>query len=195
MLDFSSGAWLESWSAFTDMMSGYGYLIAVLMGLALIFFACSPLFRNQPLTPTEQKEAAPAVPHQRSVLVVDDSAVVRSKLKKLLESEGYAVTLAEDGLAADEILTRQRFHLLITDLEMPRMDGFQLIASVQGSLETENLPIIAITGHEDLQARVRDCEGVFGFFQKPWHDRELLKRVDALTRLAELPKRQNGDDD
>jgi CheY-like chemotaxis protein len=118
------------------------------------------------------------------VLVVDDSAVARLKLRKLLESSGYQVTLAENGLQAEVRLLKDRFDLLITDLEMPEMDGFALIASVHGSLETENLPIIAITGHEELQARVHACEGIYGLFQKPWNDRDLLRRVAALVHLG-----------
>lgn len=186
MLNVFSGAWLESWNVFADIVSSYGYLIAVLMGLALVFFCSAPIFRTQPLTPAEQRERPEAPSRQRSILVVDDSAVVRAKLAKLLQLAGYRVTLAQDGVEAEEALARERFHLMITDLEMPRMDGFELIASVQGSLATEQLPIIAITGHEALQGRVRDCEGVFGIFQKPWNDRELLRRVAVLTQLSEL---------
>ena len=121
----------------------------------------------------------------RRVLVVDDSAVVRAKLRRLLESAGYRVEIAGDGAEAEKVLEKMRFDVLITDLEMPEVDGFQLIASVLGNIETENLPIIAITGHEDLNARVQDCGGVFGIFQKPWNDRELLRRVAALVQLRE----------
>ena len=186
MLNVISGSWLQSWSVFADAIASYGYLIAVIMGLALVFFCTAPLFRPEPLTATEQREVTPPAPRQRSVLVVDDSAVVRAKLQKLLETAGYRVTLAQDGIEAEEKLAEQRFHLLITDLEMPRMNGFELIASVQGCLSTERLPIVAITGHDALQARVRDCEGIFGIFQKPWNDRELLMRTEALTQLSEL---------
>ncbi|MCX9157425.1 response regulator [Niveibacterium sp. 24ML] len=186
MLNVFSGSWLQSWSVFADAVSSYGYLIAVFMGLALVFFCTAPLFRPEPLTPAEQRQIVPPAPKRRAVLVVDDSAVVRAKLQKLLESAGYEVALAQDGIEAEERLAERRFHLLITDLEMPRMNGFELIASVQGSLATERLPIIAITGHDALQARVRDCEGIFGIFQKPWNDRELLMRTEALTQLSEL---------
>jgi CheY-like chemotaxis protein len=118
------------------------------------------------------------------VLVVDDSAVVRTKLKRLLEGAGYAVDLAHDGVQALERLQHDSgYALLVTDLEMPQMDGFELIASVQGSLATEDLPIIAITGHEALSARVHDCQGLYGIFRKPWNDRELLKRVATVARL------------
>jgi len=129
----------------------------------------------------------PASPPARDVLVVDDSAVVRAKLRKLLEGAGYSVELARDGLEALEALAATRFSLMITDLEMPNMHGMELIASVQGSLETEDLPIIAITGHDELQAHVRDYQSLYGIFKKPWNDRELLKRIEALAHLRPRP--------
>lgn len=119
----------------------------------------------------------------KAILVVDDSAVPRVKLRKLFEGQGYRVETANDGVQALDAIARTKFSIIITDLEMPNMDGFELIAAVQGSLETENIPLIAITGHEEMQARVHDIQGLYGIFKKPWNDRELLKRVDVLTSL------------
>jgi CheY-like chemotaxis protein len=118
------------------------------------------------------------------LLVVDDSAVVRVKLRRLFEGR-YEVVLAGDGeeaLAAME--SSAPFAVVLTDLEMPKMDGFALIAAIQGALATENVPIIAITGREDLSARVHDCQGLFGIFRKSWVDRELIKRVDAIAAMS-----------
>lgn len=127
--------------------------------------------------------SAPAASDQAAVLVVDDSAVARIKLKKLFESSGYHVEVAEDGQHALDALQKTHFSVLVTDLEMPNMDGFELIAAVQGSLETEDLPIIAITGHDEMSARVHDMKGLFGIFKKPWNDRDLLKRVQQLSTM------------
>lgn len=119
----------------------------------------------------------------KAILVVDDSAVPRVKLRKLFEAQGYRVETANDGMQALDAIARTKFAIIITDLEMPNMDGFELIAAVQGSMETENIPLIAITGHEEMQARVHDIQGLYGIFKKPWNDRELLKRVHVLTSL------------
>lgn len=142
-----------------------------------------------------QPEAMPATPLptepediRRALLVVDDSAVARAKLGKLFEGAGYRVELASDGVQALELLAATFFSVLITDLEMPNMNGLELIAAVQGGMETENLPIIAITGHDELQARVHDYQGLYGIFKKPWNDRELLKRVETLASLRLHPK-------
>jgi len=159
----------------------------------------APAAQNAPATTTSATAAAaPALPvapaapaapaaaglvEAASVLVVDDSAVVRTKLRRLLEGAGYRVLQAADGEQALEVLAREPVSLLLTDLEMPNMDGFALIAAVQGSLETEHLPIVAITGHEELRARVQDCQGLYGLLRKPWNDRQLLDRVAALVAL------------
>ncbi|MCR5867030.1 response regulator [Aquincola sp. J276] len=149
--------------------------------------AAAPAASRAPLVATPRPApAAPPAPAP-ALLVVDDSAVVRAKLRKLLEGAGYRVVLAHDGQQALAALPGEFFSLLITDLEMPNMGGLELIASVQGSLETEDLPIIAITGHDELQAHVRDCQGLYGLFRKPWNDRELLRRVEALVALRARP--------
>lgn len=142
------------------------------------------------IVPAQEQKSLPAtdanqveVDSRPAILVVDDSAVARAKLKKLFESGGYRVELATDGLAAMEKLLHDFFAVLVTDLEMPNMNGLELIAAVQGGMDTEDLPIIAITGHDELQARVHEYQGLFGIFKKPWNDRELLKRVETLAVL------------
>jgi CheY-like chemotaxis protein len=128
---------------------------------------------------------APVVPEgPPTVLIADDSAVVRTKLKRLLEGAGFIVVQVNDGNEAmAELEAKPEIAVLITDLEMPNKDGFELIADVHGSLATEDLPVIAITGHDELHGRVGQIEGVYGIFKKPWNDRELLKRVESLVNL------------
>ncbi len=128
--------------------------------------------------------SAPAIPMvPPAVLVVDDSAVARAKLRRLFESAQFVVQVANDGVHALEVLAQCRVNVVVTDLEMPRLDGFGLIAAITGAMETEDLPIIAITGHDDMQARVHAVEGLYGIYKKPWNDRELLKRVTTLAAM------------
>lgn len=177
------------------------YLLPVALVIALLVVILLPLIgRNKSaeissgvdsLEDLIRPEAAP-VPEvvtdsRPAILIVDDSAVARAKLAKLFEGGGYRVALAKDGLEAIEYLTNDFFSVLLTDLEMPNMNGLELIAAVQGSMETEDLPIIAITGHDELQARVHDYQGLYGIFKKPWNDRELLKRVETLAILRHKP--------
>lgn len=180
-----------------DLLSSY--LLPVVLIIAVLVVILLPLIgriKNAEFSADldqaedENRSAAPAmtevVPDTRpAILVVDDSAVARAKLAKLFEAGGYRVVLAKDGLEALEKLGNDFFAVLLTDLEMPNMNGLELIAAVQGSMETEDLPIIAITGHDELGARVHDYQGLYGIFKKPWNDRELLKRVETLAILRQ----------
>jgi CheY-like chemotaxis protein len=142
--------------------------------------------------PTPMQPPPPPVPEgPPAVLIADDSAVVRTKLRRLLEGAGFTVVQVNDGNEALTALeAKPEIALLITDLEMPNKDGFELIADVHGSLTTEDLPVIAITGHDELHGRVGQIEGVYGIFKKPWNDRELLKRVESLVHLRNAASRR-----
>ena len=117
------------------------------------------------------------------LLVADDDPILREFAAVHLASPEVEVEVAEDGVIAWEHLQQGGFDIALVDLEMPNMDGFELIAAVQGSLQTEDLPIIAITGHDEMSARVHDMKGLFGIFKKPWNDRDLLKRVQQLSTM------------
>ena len=133
-----------------------------------------------------QQAPAPARPvvdtAAPAVLVVDDSAVVRAMLRKLLENNGYRIVLARDGLEALAQLDQTAFALMITDLEMPNMDGVGLISALSGRPGGADLPILAITGHDDLHDKLSQFESVRGVFRKPWKDSELLGRVAGLVQ-------------
>lgn len=183
----------------SDGLSNYLLPFLIAVPLALVIWFCSSRRGDDPMADEKERPSsspdtrdssrfAPTLPVTTtapiSVLLVDDSAVVRAKLGQLFQRAGFVVTLAKDGIEALQQLAGQRFDVMVTDLEMPNKDGFELIADVQGSLDTENLPIIAITGHEDLSARVTQVQGLYGIFKKPWNDRELLKRVETLAQLS-----------
>jgi CheY-like chemotaxis protein len=172
----------------SDGLSSYllPFLIAVPLAVLVYFISTRHGADAERAGAPAMPAAAPppaAPPEPAALLLVDDSAVARAKLGRLFDAAGYRTTIARDGVEALERLAEQRFQVLITDLEMPNKDGFELIAAVQGGLDTEDLPIIAITGHDELQARVHQIQGVYGIFKKPWNDRELLKRVETLAGM------------
>ncbi|MDP4301686.1 hybrid sensor histidine kinase/response regulator [Leptothrix discophora] len=109
------------------------------------------------------------------VLVVDDSLTVRRVTKRLLEREGYRVALAKDGLEALDTLTGERPVAVLSDIEMPRMDGFDLLRNIRGDAELASLPVIMITSriakkHRDLAAEL----GANHYLGKPYSEEELL---------------------
>ena len=97
-----------------------------------------------PLLPSESAAAAPVAP---LVLVVDDSLTVRRVTQRLLVREGYRVTLAKDGLDALERLAEEIPQVILSDIEMPRMDGFDLVRNIRADARLRDLPVIMITIH------------------------------------------------
>ena len=132
---------------------------------------------------TARTAATPApvlLPLLADLLVVDDSAVARAKLRRRFTSTGYEVQLARDGAEALALLQKGRYRLMITDLEMPKLDGVALICACQGQPQTATMPILAITGHDDLQARLNECQEICGIYRKPWLDDDLASHVRLL---------------
>ena len=110
--------------------------------------------------------------------------MARAKLRKLFEGAGYQVALAKDGLDALEQLesvAAGHFALMITDLEMPRMTGLELVQAIAARGDQQAMHILAISGHDDLKAQVSAWPGVRGVFKKPWIDQDLLTQVDTLA--------------
>lgn len=136
----------------------------------------------EPSAPTAPVVAhgVPPAPLAADLLLVDDSAVVRAKLRRLFEPAGYRVALARDGREALQLLEQGRYGLLITDLEMPNLDGLGLISAAQTRPALADMPIMAITGHDDLQDRLNECEAICGIYRKPWIDQDLLGHVQLL---------------
>ncbi|WP_027478267.1 Hpt domain-containing protein [Curvibacter gracilis] len=112
------------------------------------------------------------------VLVVDDSITVRRVTQRLLQREGYRVTLAADGLQALERLQDERPVVVLSDIEMPRMDGFDLARNIRHDAALRELPIIMITSRIAAKHREHALElGVNHYLGKPYAEEELLSLV------------------
>ncbi len=121
------------------------------------------------------------------VLVVDDSLSVRRAISSLLEDHGYEVVLARDGLEAVKLMEVSRPDVLLTDLEMPNMNGLELTAHVRSRPELTGLTIVMITSRSmDKHRRQAMSAGVNVYLTKPYTDHELLQHVaDAVTARVE----------
>ena len=129
----------------------------------------------------------PVLPKAADLLVVDDSAVARAKLRRLFVGAGYNVHLAEDGVEALSLLSAGQYMMMVTDLEMPRMDGIALINKCCHQPQTSRMPIIAVSAHENLLAKFNECRHVAGVHPKPWFDDVLLSHVAALIGTRAQP--------
>jgi chemosensory pili system protein ChpA (sensor histidine kinase/response regulator) len=142
----------------------------------------------QPAAVVQAPEAAAAAPARAPlVLVVDDSLTVRRVTQRLLVREGYRVALAKDGLEALEKLAHERPVVLLSDIEMPRMDGFDLLRNVRADARLAGLPVVMITSriaqkHRDYAAEL----GADHYLGKPYSEEELLSLV-ARYAGADIP--------
>ena len=121
------------------------------------------------------------------VLVADDSKIVRVKISRLLSGQGYRVALAESGEQALALLAAERPHLLITDVEMPGIDGFELTRRVRATVATASLPVLMITSSDDKQAEAM-AAGVTQLLGKPYSEDALIAAIEQ----ARLTVRVSG---
>ncbi len=117
---------------------------------------------------------------QPRLMVVDDDPAPRRTLSRLLAKLGYDVTVAEHGRAALEMAERQPLDLILTDITMPQMDGFELLRRLKSNETTRHIPVIMISGLDDVQSVVRCIEeGAEDHLTKPFEAVLLQARVRA----------------
>ena len=115
------------------------------------------------------------------VMVVDDSLTVRKITTRLLEREGYQVVTAKDGVEALELLRETLPAVMLVDIEMPRMDGFDLTRNVRADPRTQDIPIIIISSRTaDKHRNQAAALGVNVFLGKPFQEAELLEHIDEV---------------
>ena len=130
----------------------------------------------------------------RRLLVVDDSLTVRALVRSILEEAGYAVTVAVDGADALDRVRRHPFDLVVSDFEMPRLDGEGFTRAVRADPNHAGLPIVLLTGRDDDDAmrRGRDA-GASAWLTKNTFDQTEL--IACIRRLLNPPSAHGGDDD
>ncbi|MFO1306388.1 MAG: Hpt domain-containing protein [Burkholderiales bacterium] len=132
---------------------------------------------------------APVVPvsTQPLVMIVDDSLTIRKITSRLLTRAGFAVSTARDGVDALQVLAEQVPDVILLDIEMPRMDGFEFAKTVKGDPKYQAIPIIMITSRTADKHRSHAAEiGVDLYLGKPYQEDELLKHLREMTGVAAL---------
>ncbi len=127
----------------------------------------------------------------KKILIVEDDIVVRETLSDLLESEGYSVIEAQNALVALLRLKEDLPDLIICDIMMPLMDGYQFFKRVQISYLEKNIPFIFLTAKTDLESREMAMEmGADDFITKPYNPEKLIERIQKrLLRKEAIDKR------
>jgi chemosensory pili system protein ChpA (sensor histidine kinase/response regulator) len=132
--------------------------------------------------------AAPVEDRRTFALVVDDSITVRRVTQRLLERNGMRVATAKDGVDALAVLQDQIPDIILLDIEMPRMDGYEFAAQVRNDPRVSDIPIVMITSRVGEKHRARAIElGVNDYLGKPYQENQLL---DAIEPLVEARRRR-----
>lgn len=112
-----------------------------------------------------------------AILVVDDEELIRNILVTILERDGYRVLAAESGTSAIEMLKSNKVALVVSDIAMPEMDGFELLSRVKE--HDMSIPVILVSGRSNCSRDQIDATGADVFIPKPFHNTEILASVRA----------------
>ena len=137
-----------------------------------------------------QSEVHESMPKGKTILVVDDSATVRKLISSKLEKSGHYVICAEDGMEALERFTEQVPDLVLLDIAMPRMDGYEVCKQIRANPAGKDLPVVMISGKDGFFDKVRGrMAGSTGYVTKPFGPETLMKALETYL----LPEPQLAD--
>lgn len=127
--------------------------------------------------------------NNKIILIVDDTPLQAIMLRRTLAQAQYEVVTAKHGLEALEFLKKQKFSLVITDINMPQMDGFELCNAIRADPKLAEIPVIICTMLSDPADLIRGIEvGADNYITRPWNDEKLLKLVENLLKSSPHPQ-------
>lgn len=154
---------------------------AIQLGDGQLVLLLNPVWLAQAargIAPLAPAAAKPAVQRRPHLMVVEDSFTTRELIRSILQSAGYEVSTAVDGLDALDKLRRQSYDLVVTDVEMPRVDGFELTSRIRDELGLLDLPVVIITSLASEEYRRRGLEaGAQAYIVKSQFNQDNLLRV------------------
>ena len=119
---------------------------------------------------------------KKKILLLEDNPAIREVARCRLESQDYVVMTAGDGIQGLEILGQERPHVILLDVKMPRMDGFDLTRNIRSDERTRHIPIIMITSRTATKHRNYAMElGVNEYLGKPYQESDLLRLVGSFV--------------
>ncbi|MBK6850396.1 MAG: response regulator [Burkholderiales bacterium] len=180
---------LPGLAGLTLLASGGVALIYNPVALATVYGTVAHEHTRVALNATQDGQPVPTAPELAPpaplVLVVDDSLTVRRVTRRLLEREGWRVAVAKDGMEALESLANERPVLVLSDIEMPRMDGFDLLRNIRADAQFGDLPVIMITSRIAQKHREHALQlGANHYLGKPYAEEELLALVRSYAKRA-----------
>lgn len=118
----------------------------------------------------------------KSVLVIDDSRTIRQLVSQTLEAGGFVPVTADDGALGLEAFKKQRFDAVLTDINMPNLDGFGVMEGIRSGKSNRKVPILALTteGSQEFRERARQL-GATGWIVKPFDSEQLIEVLNLVT--------------
>jgi chemosensory pili system protein ChpA (sensor histidine kinase/response regulator) len=117
-----------------------------------------------------------------NIMVVDDSVSIRQVVSRLMEDQGWKVLTAKDGIDALDRLSESRPDLIVLDIEMPRMNGYEFLGALKARSGFEEVPVVMLTSRTATKHRDKaKALGAKGFIVKPYHADELVRLILNLT--------------
>jgi chemosensory pili system protein ChpA (sensor histidine kinase/response regulator) len=163
---------------------GDGNVVVILDANAMIRQQYALAATYQLSEPKEEQSVQAIVDRNPLVMVVDDSVTVRKVTTRFLERQGFDVITAKDGVHAIEVLRDQLPDLMLLDIEMPRMDGFEVARRVRATSTTTHLPIIMITSRTGEKHRETGlAAGANEYMGKPFQEDILLENIHHLLQI------------
>ena len=158
-------------------------------GSVVVILDVAPLVRRAAAMPHDAVPVQPKVEHRHVplVMVVDDSVTMRKVTSRVLERNNFEVATAKDGIDALERMADMIPDLMLLDIEMPRMDGYELATAMKADPRMRNVPIIMITSRTGEKHRQRAMDiGVQGYLGKPYQEVELMRSVFELLGVEHV---------
>lgn len=164
-------------------------------GQVMIILDMGPLIRRaleQPIVPEAPVVAVQEEARAPLVMVVDDSITMRKVTSRVLENHSLEVMTAQDGIDAIEKLHERTPDLMLLDIEMPRMDGYQLLEHVRSDARLRHVPVVMITSRAGQKHRKKArSAGANAYLTKPYQEAELVEQVGELLDIELVPGRRD----
>jgi chemosensory pili system protein ChpA (sensor histidine kinase/response regulator) len=152
-------------------------------GRIVIILDMGALVRSEWRGRDQMTQSGPREDRRTFALVVDDSITVRRVTQRLLERHGMRVMTAKDGVDALSVLQENLPDIILLDIEMPRMDGYEFATQVRADARTADIPIVMITSRVGEKHRARAIEiGVNDYLGKPYQENQLLDAIEPLVQ-------------
>ena len=141
--------------------------------------------RRPPPFPVQPRVDAGMQPGRQRVLIVEDSPTIVSVVKYFLELEGFEVLVAEDGLAGLDLALREQPDVIVSDVQMPGMDGVEMVKAIRADVRTAGARILMLTSEDSIESETKGlAAGADDYILKPVEPRRLAARVKALLARA-----------